>query len=203
MASMMSARPVTPPIGRPPPRPLAVVTRSGTTPKCSQENNFAGPCHAGLHLVGDEDDPVLLAVLREAREEPVAGDDHPALALHRLDEQARDAVGSDLLVHRGDRQVRAGLAAPLGRRAGRATVGVAEGHAVDLGGKRPEARLVGHRLGRERHREQGPAVEGMVEHDDGLTAGEGPGDLDGVLDGLGARVDEEAAFLGRTRARGR
>ena len=84
---------------------------------------------------------------------------------------------ADLLVHRGDRQVGACLAAALGRRPGGATVGIAEGHAVDLGGERPEAGLVRHRLGRERHREQGPAVEGVVEHDDGLTAGEGSGDL--------------------------
>jgi hypothetical protein len=35
---MISARPVTAASGRPPAMPLAVVTRSGTTPSCSQAN---------------------------------------------------------------------------------------------------------------------------------------------------------------------
>ena len=37
---MMVARPVTAESGNPPPRPLAMVTRSGTTPECSIENIF-------------------------------------------------------------------------------------------------------------------------------------------------------------------
>ena len=45
-------------------------------------------------------------------------------------------------------------------------------------------------------------MESVVEHDDGLAAGERPGDFDGVLDRLGTRVDKEASFLVRARGEG-
>ena len=172
-------------------------------PEVLAREHLAGPCHAGLHLVGHKDDPVLLAVVRQAGKESLPRDDHTAFALHRLDEHARDPIAADLLVHRGDGQVRARLPTVLGRRAGGTAVGVAERLTVDLRRERAEARLVRHRFGRERHREQSPSVESVVEHDDGLAAGEGTGDLDGVLDRLGTRVDKEASFLVGRPGRGR
>jgi hypothetical protein len=43
--------------------------------------------------------------------------------------------------------------------------------------------------------EQRATVKGVVERDDRMAAGDGAGDLDGVLDGLGARVHEEGSAL--------
>ncbi len=134
--------------------------------------HLAGPRHARLDLVGDEDDAVLPAVFGQPGQESLTGDDHATFTLHGLGQHARDAVPTDLLVHGGDRKLRAGFATQLRRRSSGAAVGVAERHAVDLGCERPESRLVRHRLGGERHREQRPAVERMVEHHHRLTAGE-------------------------------
>ena len=74
-------------------------------PEVLAREHLAGPCHAGLHLVGHKDDSVLLAVVRQAGKETLPGDDHTTFALHRLDEHARDPITADLLVHRGDGQV--------------------------------------------------------------------------------------------------
>ena len=139
-------------------------------PEVLAREHLAGPGHAGLHFVCDKDDPVFLAVVRQPRKEALPGNDDTALTLHGFHEQASDPIPA--VVHRGDRQIRTHLTAALGRRPTGTAVGVAEWLAVDLRSKRPEARLVGHCLGGERHGEQGPAVEGVVEHDDCLTAGE-------------------------------
>ncbi len=66
---------------------------------------------------------------------------------------------------------------------------------VHLGRERPEAVLVRHVLRGQRHRQVGPAVVAVVEHDDGLPLGVRPGDLHGVLDCLGAGV-EQRGLLG-------
>ena len=44
--------------------------------------------------------------------------------------------------------------------------------------------------------EQRPSVERVIEDDDGRAAGRGPRDLDGVLDRLGAGVQEDALLVG-------
>ena len=76
--------------------------------------------------------------------------------------------------------------------------------AVDLGRERPEALLVGLDLAGQRHRHQRAAVEAAVEGDDRRAAGRGAGDLDRVLDGLGAGVEEDRLLVGRRgRARAR
>src|SRR5215813_889275 len=72
---------------------------------------------------------------------------------------------------------------------------VGHGHAVDLTGERPEALLVRHVLGGHRHRQVGAAVVGMVEHHDRVPAGGEPGDLDRVLDGLGAGVEQRGPLV--------
>jgi len=56
--------------------------------------------------------------------------------------------------------------------------------------RRTEAVLVGHVLRRERHRQVGASVVGVVEDDDGLATGGEASDLDGVLDRFGAGVEE-------------
>ena len=65
-ASMISALPSTPESGRPAAIDFATVIRSGSTPKCSIANMPPGAAEAGLHLVGDEDDPLAVADLAHA-----------------------------------------------------------------------------------------------------------------------------------------
>src|SRR4030095_16064159 len=67
---------------------------------------------------------------------------------------------------------------------------VRERNAVDLGSEGSEARLVRVRLRGERQREQRAAVEAALEPDHGRAAGVRARELDRVLDGLGARVEE-------------
>ena len=145
----------------------------------------AGATEAGLDLVGDEDDAVLRGVVAQCLEEAGRGDDEPALTLDGLDQDGRDAAATDLLLHFRDR--------PGGHleAAVRAVVeGVGHWHAVDLGRERTEVVLVGHRLGREGHREIGAAVVSVVEDHHGLALGVGARDLDGVLDRLGSGVEQ-------------
>jgi hypothetical protein len=66
---------------------------------------------------------------------------------------------------------------------------------VHLGRERAVAVLVGDVLRREAHRQVGAAVVGVVERDDGHLLREVARDLHGVLDGLGARVEERRALL--------
>ena len=80
-----------------------------------------------------------------------------------------------------------------------AAVLVGRGDAVDLGRERPERLLVDELRGH-RHREQRAPVERAVEDQHGGPAGRRARDLDGVLDRLGAAVDEHA--LRGARARG-
>jgi hypothetical protein len=147
-----------------------------------------GPADPGLDLVGDVQDPLLGAELAQRREEAVAGDDEPALAHDRLDDDGGDVLRADGRAHLVDRALGARRAAPIGRRPRGAAVRVGERQAVDLGSERPEALLVRSDLGGERHRQERPPVERVVEHHHGRPAGHVPGDLHRVLHGLGARV---------------
>ena len=72
-----------------------------------------------------------------------------------------------------------------------------ERHVPDAAGERAELHLVGNDLAGQRHGEQRAAVEAAVEGDDVAAAGMGAGDLDGVLDGLGAGRHEEGLLLAR------
>ena len=63
---------------------------------------------AGLDLVGDQEDPVLVADLSEPLEEPILGHDVPALALDRLDDDRRDLVGRAPACRRGPPRTSAG-----------------------------------------------------------------------------------------------
>ena len=124
----------------------------------------AGAAEPGLDLVGDEDDAVLAAPVGHPGQEARRRHDEAALALDRLDD------------HRGAVRPRRPACAPFDERsnassaqllrAGRPAERVGHRHAVDLAGERAEAVLVGHVLRRQRHREVGPAVVGVVERDD-------------------------------------
>ena len=181
-ASMISARPMTPESGSPAAIDLAIVIRSGSTPKCSMANVLPGAAEAGLHLVGDQDDAVLVAEPAHALDELLRGDDEPALALHRLEHDRRHVLGRHVRLE--------------GELEG---VEVVEGHAVGLRRERPEAGLVGVRLGREAECEQRPPVEASLEGDHAPPARVGAGELDRVLDRLGAGVEEAGAHLARDR----
>ena len=69
-----------------------------------------GPPEAGLHLVGDEDDPVLVADSPETLDELCRRRDEPALALLRLEDDRRDVirrdVGREQALERGERGLR-------------------------------------------------------------------------------------------------
>lgn len=137
--------------------------------------------------------PLSAANWRIAGRKPFAELDEAALAEDRLDDDRGDVVGADLLGDLVDR-----LGGGLGARvlgAGQPAVAVGHRHAVDLGRERSEAVLVRHVLAGQRHRQVRTAVVAVVEDDDGLALGVRTGDLDGVLDGLGARV-EQRGLLG-------
>ena len=152
----------------------------------------AGAAEARLHLVDDQDDPVAVADRADTFDELGRRDDEPAFALHRLEHDRGDALGPDrgreCLLERAERV--------LGRHA---AVGVRERHPVDLGRERAEARLVGVHLRGERQREQRAPVERALERDHRRAARVGARELDGVLDGLGAGVEERGLDRPRDR----
>jgi hypothetical protein len=92
---MMSARPVSPDSGIPPAMPLAVVTRSGTTPR--RRRRTSRRCgRSRLHLVGDEQDVVLAAPLRQGGQEAGRRDDEATFTLDRFDDDRRGVLLADL-----------------------------------------------------------------------------------------------------------
>ena len=185
---MISALPITPESGRPAAIDFATVIRSGSTPVVLDREDPAGAPEAGLDLVDDEDDPVLVADPAHALAELGRRDDEAAFALYRLDHDRGDVLGGDLRDERAlERRERVCGA--------RAAVLVRERHAVDLGRERPEPRLVRVGLRGQGEREQRPAVEAALEGDHAGPPGVGARELDRVLDGLGARVEERG--LGR------
>ena len=140
--------------------------------------------HAGLHLVGDVENAVLLADRVHALDELLGHRQETALALHGLEDHCGDLGRVDLALEH--------LAEPVERQLRRdAAIQVRRGRTVDLGGKRPHALLVRHRLGRQRHANERAAVEALIEADDRVALRGVAGDLDRVLDGLGARVEQE------------
>ena len=123
----------------------------------------AGAAEAGLHLVGDEDDALLLGPFGQARQEAVGRDDEAALALDRLDDDGGDLVAADLLLHGQDGALGGFLAGDvrvfLAER-------VAHRHAVDFRCQRAEAALVRCGLGGQAHGQVGAAVVRVVEGND-------------------------------------
>ena len=152
---------------------LAIVDQVGLDAEVLHGEHLARAAEAGLHFVGDHDDPVRVADLAETLDELLRGDDEAALALHGLEHDRRHLLGCHARLERPVQLVE-----------------VVEGDAVDLRGERPQAGLVGVRLRGEAEREQRAPVEAAVEGDHRRPARIGARELDGVLDGLGARVEE-------------
>ena len=144
---------------------------------------LAGAAESGLDLVDDEHDAVVVAELAHAREELLRCDDEAAFTLDRFDHDRGDAVGGDLrhqrALERGERL-----------RGARAAVVLSERDPVDLRCERAEAGLVRMCLRRQRQREQRASVEAALECDHRRALGMRTRELDGVLDRLGARVEE-------------
>jgi len=150
--------------------------------------------HARLHLVDDEEDPVLVADAAQAVEELARRGDVAALALHGLDDDGRDLVGR----RRGLEEaaldpVEAGAADGLGV-AGLAREGVPEdvgvGDVRDVERRALEAAPLRDLRGGEREGAERAAVEAVEEGDELLPPGRVHRQLERGLDGLGAAVGE-------------
>ena len=153
----------------------------------------AGPAETGLDLVRDQDDLVAAAPFGQPGQEPGRRHDEPALALDRLDDDRGHVLLADLGVDQPGHDVQGLGAACLGAAGPAQRVG--HRRPVDLPGERPEALLVRHVLGGQRHGQVGAPVIGVVERDDRLAPGRVPGDLDRVLHRLRARVEQRGPLL--------
>ncbi len=181
-------------MGKPAPSALAVVMMSGATPQCSMANHLPVrpmpvwisspmsrmPCFSQIFLIL----PMYSGGGTMKPPSPCTGS-----AMTAATSSAFTCLAKAVL-----EQVGAGAAAAGVGHGQRAPVAVRVGDAVDLGRVRPEAHLVRRHLGGEAQGHVGAAVEGVLKGDDGLAARGVAGDLDRVLDGLGARVHEEGAL---------
>src|ERR1700730_12541603 len=109
---------------------------------------------AGLHLVRDQRDLVLSAELAKGWQEIGRRYDEAALALHRLDEDAGDPIGTDGRLEELAHGLDAGPSQALGAPAGGTPVLVGIGNLLDLGRVGAEILLVWRNLSGQRHRHQ-------------------------------------------------
>ena len=191
--SITSARPVTAASGSPPAIPLAVVTRSGTTPSWSLANQ--SPVRAKPVWISSamKRMPCSRHHAATRASQPGGGTMKPPspwIGSMRTAAQLSSPTWAWTVFDEG---VEGLVGARLG--AARPAVGVGHRGAVDLAGEGPEAVLVGHVLRGQRHREVRPPVVGVVEHDDGVAAGVVARHLHRVLHRLGPGVEERRALL--------
>ncbi len=156
-----------------------------------------GPAEAGLDLVGGQHHAVLSAPGGQGGQEPGAGTTNPPSPwIGSMSTQA--TLSAPMLL---DLLERPGCAASS-RSSHR---GPGTGRTWEPGrspARRARTLPVGHVLGGEGHGQVGTAVVGVVEDHHGLSAGGVAGDLDGVLHGLGTRVEQRGALglVARRRA---
>ena len=152
----------------------------------------AGSRESALYFVGNQQHPLRIAQFAQSTQELRRRDVEPAFALHRLDDDRRDARGIDV-----------GLEQPLdaGERVvdARAVQIDRKRRVVDLGRKRTEAGLVRRHFAGERHREHRASVKRARKRDDAAAAGRCARDLDRVFDCLCARRKEDGLFGERAR----
>ena len=98
--------------------------------------HLAGPAVAGLHLVGDQENPVLVAELAQARHKGSRRHDVAALAQHRLDDEGGDVLGRDTRVEHLRDEIKDVVQRRLVARPRGIPVRVRIGHVVDAGEKR-------------------------------------------------------------------
>ena len=97
---MIAARPSTPEIGMPPAIDLATRDEVGLDAEVLHREHAAGAAEAGLHLVGDQHDAVLVADLAQAAQVLGAGRHEAALALHGLDDDRGHRLRRDARLQR-------------------------------------------------------------------------------------------------------
>ena len=172
----------------------------GLDPEVLDREELAGAAEPGLHLVGDEHDPVLRRQLAQRRAPTRrGGTTKPPSPWTGSKTIAATFSGGDMRRQHPPQ----GVERLAGRVGAGPAVRVRERRPVDLGGERAHPGLVRVLLRGERHRHQRAAMEGAVERDHRLAAGRVAGDLDGVLDGLGAGVEERRLLGARDRRRAR
>ena len=176
-----------------------MVTMSGLDAVVLVAEPLAGAAEAGLDLVDDEAGADLVGDGAQLLHELRRRHDEAALALDGLDDDAGHVVAVDLgaqhAAHVFDGVVRGVLA-------GRRAVRVAVARVVDAAHERLVVAAVVHGGVGEGHGEVGAAVEGALEGDDAGPARDLLGQLDRVLDGLGAGVGEHD-LVDAARARSR
>ena len=147
----------------------------------------AGATETALHLVGDEEDPVLTAPLDDAVDERSGSRDVATFTEHRFED---DGSGLVRRRHRLEQVVEPGKCfGHLGVLVGRERVGVRGDE--DAGGQRCVPGAIAGLRGGHRHRQVGATVEAAAEHD-GVRALRGLlGQLDRSLGDLCARVRVE------------
>ena len=192
-ASMISARPSTPESGRPFAIDLATQIRSGSTPDVLDRRR-TGRC--GRSPSAPRRRRGRSRACRRAGAGPATNSGGATMNPPSPWTGSRTIAATVSAATDGRERALERRERVLGRDA---AVGVRERHAVDLGRERPEARLVGVHLRGEREREQRAAVEGAVEGDHRRAARVGARELDGVLDRLGAGVEERGLDRARDR----
>src|SRR5262245_59594940 len=109
-----------------------------------ESEHFARAREAGLNLVGDEQDFVLVAKRPERAQEIERRDVEASLALYRLDDDGSDARRVGGVLEQGIEGNEALVAA-------NSMIIIGKSHVIDLGRERAEPLLVGNDLARERH----------------------------------------------------
>ena len=134
------------------------------------------PCatETSLHLVGDEQDAVIVANFSQTGQEVGRGHDAAGLALHRFDDDRSHAIAHafgclKLLLHR---------------------TGAAVGHEAHPLEERKDG-LAEHGFAGDGQRSERLAVESFLHRDDAFFAGVKFGQLERALDRLGAAVGKE------------
>jgi hypothetical protein len=154
-----------------------------------------GAREAGLDLVNDEHDAVLVAQRAQLAQELRRRCVKSAFAEHGLNDDGGHA-----------RRIQVRLEELLERREGvlhrHAVIGDGEGQVIDLGQHRPEARLVGQHFAGEADARERAAMEAARERDQRRAARVVARDLDGILNRLRAG-GEKNRLLGRGAGRGR
>ena len=150
---------------------------------------FSRPSHPGLDFVDDIDDPVFFGERFEPPMELERRQDIASLPLDGLDEDSRDLAGAHqgLANHFLDGLGAMDAAGIIGQVV-RTAIAIPVGDMMDSGKEGGEVKPLFGLAGRQAQGAHGPAMEGTEEGDDVGTLGVIANQLDGGLDGLGARI---------------
>src|SRR5229473_3045185 len=175
---MISARPVTAASGSPPAIPLAVVTRSGTTPSWSEANQ--SPVRQNPVWISS-----AMSRMPCSRQNSASPGRKPSGGTMK---PPSPWIGSMMTAATLSSPTCVWMSPVI-------TSSAFAAHASGPPGERPELVLVRHVLGGQGHGQVGPAVVGVVERDDRRPAGGVPGDLDGVLHRFRPGVEQRGALV--------